>query len=91
MKPLTESGGSGVDNVSEQTVQTHSTDVQPEYHSTLALDWTRVGGVVQKSVGVCKTHLNDWMPVWVHPRYKPECSKKQENIFLGSDNETLSS
>ena len=31
------SGGSGDDNVSEQTLQTHRTDVQPEYHSTVAL------------------------------------------------------
>ena len=36
------------------TVQNSSTLVQPDNHSTVALDWTRVGGVVHNYVGLCK-------------------------------------
>ena len=90
------SGGSGDSNVSEQAVHTHSTHVQPEYHSTVALDWTRVEGVVHESKGVCMTDVTKWepkyeptwnnLPRWEHPRIKPNCSRRYETIYLGGNN-----
>ena len=88
---------------SVQTVHTDCTPVQANNFCTGAVDWARVGGVVHESVGVCMNdmelwkpkYMPDWdhLPVWVHPAYKPECSKRQKQkkkIYVGKDNETLS-
>ena len=67
-------------------LESRSTNVQPDYHSTVALDWTRVGGVVHESEGVCMTDVTKWepkyvptwdnLPRWEHPRFKPNCSRR---------------
>ena len=76
-------------------------NVRPNNHTTVALDWARVGGVVQEGWGVCKTDVNRWepkyvpdwdhLPVCVHPRLKPECSKNEEKIYFGNKRDTISS
>ena len=80
-----ESHGSGDDNVSvpvsKQTVQTHSTVVQQEYHGTGALDWTQVGGVVHEGEGVYMNSV-DILPRWEHPHFKPNCSRRHNTIYL---------
>ena len=52
------------------SVHTDCTPVRTSTYYTGALDWTRVGGVVQKSVEVCKTDVNNWklkyLPDWDH-------------------------
>ena len=40
-------------------------NVRPNNHTTVALDWARVGGVVQEGWGVCKTDVNRWEPKYV--------------------------
>ena len=95
------SGGSGDIIVSVQTVRTRCTLVQPENHSTVALDWTRVGGVVQECEGWCMTNVTKWepkyvpnwdnLPRWEHPRFKPNCSRRYETIYLGGNGDTIPS
>ena len=67
-------------SVSVPTVHKNCTLLQPVYRSTMALDWTRVGGVVLEGLGLCKNIVSesawrpkytpDWeyLPGWVHPR-----------------------
>ena len=70
-------------------------------HSTVALDWTKVGGVVHEYVGLCKNDESAWspryipnwenLPGWIHPRYKPDCSRRQEKIYPEDIRDTISS
>ena len=46
-------------SVSVPTVHNICTLVRPVYHITMALDWTRVGGVVHESLGLCKNSDNE--------------------------------
>ena len=90
-------------SVSVPTVHKNCTLVRSVYHSTVALDWTRVGGVMHEGLGLCKNLISegvwrpkytpDWenLPGWVHPRYKPECSRRQNRIYLDGSEDTLSS
>jgi hypothetical protein len=96
-------GGSGGKNVSTlgQTVQTHSTVVQPEYHSMGVLDWTGVGGVVHEGEGGCMNNAKggpkyvpncDILPRWEHPHFKPNCSRRHHTIYAEDTNgDTISS
>ena len=73
------SGESGDRLVTLQTVHTDCTPVQANNFCTGAVDWARVGGVVQEGWGVCKTDVNRWEPKYVpdwdelpvsrHPRF----------------------
>ena len=55
-----ENGNNSVSaSVSVPTVHNNCTLVWPVYHSTMALDWTRVGGVVLEGLGLCKNIINE--------------------------------
>ena len=38
-------------------------------------------------------YIPDWenLPGWIHPRYKPHCSRRQEKIYIEDMRDTISS
>jgi hypothetical protein len=90
-------------SLSGQTVHSDCTHVRPVYESKVALDWTGVGGVVHNDKGLFKNNIEEsawkpkytpnWekLPEWVHPNFKPDCSRRMSRKYIEDNRDIISS